>query len=69
MFFFFSSLQCTILFESISSRRVDYWRRFIDNIVMTVSVTMNSGGLQGGFYGAVWLKAFLLRLVTLNSTI
>jgi hypothetical protein len=51
-------------FESISSRRVDYWLRFIDNIVLTVSVTMNSGGFQGGVYRSVLLQAFLLSLVT-----
>ena len=33
-------------------------------VFMTMSVTINSGGLQGGFYGAVWLMAFLLRLGT-----
>jgi hypothetical protein len=32
--------------------------------VLTVSVTMNSGGLQGGFYDFVWLMAFVLGFVT-----
>ena len=32
--------------------------------VLTVSVTMNSGGLQGGFYDVVWLLAFVLGFVT-----
>ena len=36
---------------------------------MTVSVTMNSGGLQGGFYGAVWLMTFLLCFRDLSSTL
>ena len=31
-------------------------------VFMAMSVTMNSGGLQGGFYGAVWLMTFLLCL-------
>ena len=47
--------------------RVAVWT--IDDVltmifVLTVSVTMNSGGLQGGFYYVVWLMAFVLGLVT-----
>ena len=62
--FFFFLLQCMIPLRVF---RVAVWT--IDDVlliifVMTVSVTMNSGGLQGGFYGVVWLMAFVLRLVT-----
>ena len=31
-------------------------------VFMTTSVTMNSGGLRGGFYGAVRLMTILLCL-------
>ena len=64
LFSFFPSLQCMILLRVF---RVAVWT--IGDVlsmisVLTVSVTMNSGGLQGGFYDIVWLMAFGLGLVT-----
>ena len=36
-------------FESITSHIVDQWRWLVDEGRLTMSVTMSSDGLQGGF--------------------
>ena len=61
--FFFPSPKCIILLRVF---RVAVWTN--DDVlsiisVVTVSVRMNSGGLQGGFYDVVWLMAFVLGFV------
>ena len=63
-FFFFFLSPMYNFFESITSRHVNQWRWLVNDGCLTVSVTMNSDGLQGGFYDAVWLVAFVLGWVT-----